>query len=339
MASACIRGIFVLMLLILATAVGSAQGDLRAQLFGEADKAMKAAREKRADLFAPKNFTRGMDQYRSADEDFKKGSGLDKIQEKLVEAVSAFNKSIEAARLGEMTFTDATAARNDAINVDAPKLYPETWRKAEELFRSAAGELEDGSLSGARNDAGEAQGLYRTTELDAITTTMLGPARDLLKKADAMDVKQNAPKTLQKAHDLAVQCEASLKQNRYNNAVARNLANESAYEASHAIYLNQMIAQYKKKDMTFEDVLTASEEPYSQLAATLNVTARFDSGFGPATRQILATIQTPDTAKERMVVTIRRQDAELNTLRTRVASMEKTPPPPSAATPPKKTLR
>ena len=335
MASVIIRLMLASLLILGVASVAIAQPDLHAQLFGEADKAMKNAREKRADLFAPTSFAKGAEDYKSADEDFKKGSALDKIQQKLASAAASFNRSVEVSKLGEMTFTETTTARNDAIKVDAPKLQSELWRRAEELFRSAASQLEDSKLGGALDEAREARGVYRTAELEAITASMLGGTRELLRKADALDTREYAPKTLARAHDLASACEAKLRQNRYNNSEARSLAGEAAYEASHAMYLGRTIAQLIRQDRTFEDILLASEGPLQQVAAPLNVPARFDDGYEPVTRQILTAIQTPDTATFRMAGTIRRLEIELAAAKARVGVLEGGPSP-SAITPARK---
>jgi len=305
-----------------------AQPDLRAQLFLEAEKALAQAKEKKAELYAPQSFGKGMEAYNEADDYFKRGKPLDKIQGRLTDAVTSFAKSTEAAKLGEKTFTELMAARTDAQNADALQLYPDLWREAEALFRSAARELEDGNLSGARKEANEAQGVYRKAELEAIKGKFLNPTRALLKTADAVDAKDTAPKTVAKARSLATQAETRLSQDRYNNAEARKLAEEAQYEASHALYLNKTITAMKKQDRTYEDALLASEEPLRLIAAALQLQLAFDNGYDPVVQKIIGALKGPDTAKARMAETLQRQSEELASLRARVAPPEgRTGPP------------
>jgi OmpA-OmpF porin, OOP family len=320
----------VLAAIVLGVCSASAQPDLRAQLFGEADRALKEAQERHADVYAPTSFTRGMEAYNEAEDYFKRGKPIDKIQERLTEALSAFSKSIQASELGEKTFPETMAARTDAQKADAPKLYPDLWNDAEKLFRSGASDLEDGDLRSARKEASEAQTIYRKAELESIKAKFLNPTRALLKQADANDVKDNAPKTLTRATALTARVETMLGQNRYNNAEARALAEEAQYEAQHAHYLHRTITQLKKQEQTFEDVILASETPLKTIATAAGLTVRFDSGYAPATQAIVASIKGPDTAAQRMAATIRRQDSLIAVLSGRLAGFQ---PRASAALP------
>jgi OOP family OmpA-OmpF porin len=318
----CLLSVLSLLILCLNGPTALAQADLRAQLFLEAEKALNQAREKQADIYAPKSFAQGMDAYNEADDYFKRGKPLDKIQDRLNEAVSYFTKSAEAAKLGEKTFTETMAARTDAQTADAQHLFPELWRDAEGLFRSAARELEDGNLSGARKEAGEAQGVFRKAELESIKGKFLNPTRALLKTADAVDAKDTSPKTVAKASTLMAQVENRLAQDRYNNTEARKLAEEAQYEAAHALYLNRLISQMKKQDRTFEDAILASEEPIRQIAAALQVQVGFDSGYAPAVQKVLRALQGPDTTRTRLTETVKRQENEIALLKARLAGFE-----------------
>ncbi len=312
-----------LLILILIMAVPAvAQPDLRAQLFAEAEKAMQLARDRQADVYAPKSFSRGLEAYNEADDYFKRGKPIEKIRDRLGEAVSAFTRSTEAAKLGEKTFSTTMAARTDAQKVDAPMMYTDIWRSAEESFRNAAVELEDGNLSDARKDAAEAENLFRKAELESIKAKYLAPARGLLKQAEASDTKDNAPKTLERARRLVADAEARFAQNRYNNAQAQALAEEARYEAAHAIYLNRTIALMKNQDKTYEDVLLASEEPLKQIAAALSLQVAFDNGYEPATQKILAALRNPDTSQTRIAATVRQQDSTIAALKGRLAALD-----------------
>lgn len=63
----------VLPAIVLGVCSAFVQPDLRAQLFGEADRALKEARERRADVYAPTSFTKGMEAYNEAEDYFKRG--------------------------------------------------------------------------------------------------------------------------------------------------------------------------------------------------------------------------------------------------------------------------
>jgi outer membrane protein OmpA-like peptidoglycan-associated protein len=295
-----------------------AQDNIRSQLFGDADRIMAQAREKKAHMYGPIRFGKAMEFYREADDDYKKGRNLETIRTKLKNAEGYFLKAIDACKLGEVTFVSTMASREDALSADAPKYSAELWKKAEGQFRSAAEQLEEGDVNNAKKEAGAAETTYRSAELEAIKANYLTPARELLKKADGMDVKDDAPKTLEKARSLVTQTESMLKQNRYDTDEARLQAQEAKYEAAHSIHLSQKIRQLQKEDKRFEDVLLEAEEPLRKVAGTLDILVRFDEGFNGPTNQVLNAL----TKLERQSETIKQQESELANLRQQVASME-----------------
>ncbi|MEK9136526.1 MAG: OmpA family protein [Bacteroidota bacterium] len=302
--------------------VANAQDNVRAGLFGDTEKAMNLAREKKANLYAPTSFGKAMEYYKDADEDFKKGRNLEDIRAKLKGAISYFTKAVEASKLGEVTFAKVMAARSAAISADAAKYSNELWNKAERAFGNAAKELEDGDVNDAKKEAGEAETHYRNAELEAIKGNYLAPARDLLKNADDMDVKDSAPKTLDKARKLSAQVENLLKQNRYDTDEARHLAQEAKYEATHAIYLHQRISQIKREDKSYEDVMLASEDALRSVASALDLTAKFEAGTEAPIKEIVAEISKRETRATADAAMIKQQEIEIANLKQQVASME-----------------
>jgi outer membrane protein OmpA-like peptidoglycan-associated protein len=312
----------ILLCTVLSHSAANGQDNIRMQLFKDADNAMNQAREKKADIYGPTSFAKAMEYYNEASDDYRRGRNLEDIRAKLRGAVSYFIKAVDACKLGEVTFSSAMAARTDAISADAAKHATALWNKAEQQLISAAKELEDGDVNDARKEAGDAEGLYRTAELEAIKANYLTPARELLKRADDMDVKDKAPKTLEKARMLSMQAEALIKQNRYDTDEARQLAQEAKYEAAHAIYLHQAITKMEKEDKEYEDLMLSAEAPIQKIAGVLDVVARFDTGFETPTKELLAVIEQRESKSRQDAETITRQEGEISNLKQQVASME-----------------
>lgn len=300
----------------------TAQEDIRTQLFGAADKILGTAREKSANLYAPGSFERGLEAYKDAEEAYKKGKDLNDIRALLEEAAQYLQKAIDGCSLGELTFKSTMNARADALSADAPKYATELWTRAEEQFRSAARDLESGDVNDAKSGGAEAEGTYRTAELEAIKGNYLGPARSLLRNADEMDVNDTAPRTLERARNLTVQVEELLKQNRYDTDEARQIAQEAKYEAQHAITLHQTINTFKSSDRTLEDLLLSYEEYLATIAKALELNPRFDSGAEAATTAIVAELAMRDSVATQAAGTINRQLDEISTLKQQVTSME-----------------
>ncbi len=279
--------------LFVASAVAQKQSEsvggdnVKTVLFRDANTAMKAAENANADILAPQNFGKGMKSYQKAENELQMGNDLDDIRQNLSEACDFFNQAIDATKLAAVTFPILMKARTDARNTGAPKFSSDLWIEAEKKFKDAAVELEDGDLNDAKEEAADAEKLYRQAELDAIKTNYLQETRELLKKADEKDVEDYAPKTLQLSQQLVKQAEKELNENRYDTDVARGLARQAKYEVKHAIYLANVIKQMKEKDHSWEDLMLASEKPLQQIAEKTYVVPTFENGPGKTTTEII----------------------------------------------------
>ena len=315
--------------LLVAGQPAPAQDNLQKQLFTEANAMLDQAKEKKADLIAPNSFSRGMGYYDEAVAAYARQGRLEDIQEKVKNAMIYFAKSLDQSKIAEVALNAAMGARTDAAAAGAPNHSAELWKKAEEQFNRAARTLEEGSIEDAKRKASEAESVYRTAELEAIKSNYLSPARALLKQAEEMEARDNAPKTFERAQLLAVQVETLLKQNRYDTDEARQLAQESKYEAAHAIYLHQTIASMKQKDKTYEDAILEAESSLQSVAAAAGVVARFDEGYKRPVFAITAAIRERDARNKKdasaladAADAIRGKESEIENLKLRVGSME-----------------
>ncbi|MGA9116915.1 MAG: OmpA family protein [Bacteroidota bacterium] len=308
--------------LILFPAAAATQDPVRGQLFGETESLMQAARERKADLYAPGSFGRARESFAAAEADYRAGRNLDQIRGRLRDTETALRQALETTKLAEITFRALMAARNDAVSADAPRSTPELWREGEARFRKAAAELEDGDIKDAREAAQEAEDTYRRAELEAITSNYLAPARELLARAERTDVRDNAPKTLELAETMATDAERILSQNRYDTDEARQRAQDAMYEATHALYLHRTIEEMLERKMRFEDVFLLAEEPLRRIAGALNVPARFDAGFEAVTGAVTARVAEMEQSLAEARQTAQQQQMEIANLREQIASME-----------------
>lgn len=297
--------------------------DVRGPLFKDADQALQMAKKSRADILSPKNFSEGMKRYQQADADFQRGRNLDDIQRRLKEASAYFQKAQEATKLAEVTFASHLKTRSDALDAGAPKFAETFWTQAESKFAEAARKLEDGDVNDARKKADEADVIFRQAELAAIKVNLLNETWELLRRAEAEKVKDRAPKTLERARTLITQAEKELNTNRYDNDVARNLAEQAKYEAKHALYLSELIRKMKDSKQSTEDLLLASERPLMRIASEIDIVAEFDQGFGKVTEQIINYIRTYKDSTDRLSREITERDQRIHNQELRMAEMEK----------------
>ena len=317
-----LSAVMIAVCLTMAHAGAMGQESYRTQLFRDVDAARARAKESNADVCAPTSFSKGLDAYIEAQNSYQRGRPIDEIQERIRSSMKYFNAATEATRAANTLFASTLAARNDAMTADAMRSSPDTWTKAEGLLRSAAMSLEEGNARSARDDAGEAQGLYRKAELEAIKANFLAPARTLLDRASEMKAKTTAPQTLERAHKLLNLAEAMIQQNRYDNGEARRLAEEASYEAAHAIYLHQLITSMRKDGRDVEDAFLQSETAIAKIGQALDTHVRFDSGFVAPVQQIVNAARTKDSTMARMADSLKLMESQTEILRQRVATLE-----------------
>jgi len=307
---------------VIAASGTHAQESYRTQLFREADAALVHAKEANAEVLAPKSFSRAMDTYLEAKDSYVRGRPIDEIQVKVKNAARYFQASTDASKPASMIFAGTLTARADAMSADAMRSMPDRWDKAEALFRSAAGSLEDGDQRSARTDGAEAMGLYRAIELEAIKSNFLSRARDILARAEEMKVRTTAPQTLERAYKLVNLAEAMIQQNRYDNGEPRRLAEEAGYEAAHAIYLHTIISQMRTQGRDLEDQILEAETTVGKIGATLNLKLKFDQGIETAVDQIIAALRNRDSLRAEDFDSLRSVRADNDNLRRRIAMLE-----------------
>ncbi len=270
--------------------VDSAVADtgIRQSLFTEVDKILLEVKDKEADLYSPKAFANGMKYYQKADKNLNRGSkNIESIQKDLEKATGYFKGAIRNTDVAAVVFAKTMAARKDAIKADALKHDLEKWNKAEYLFKTGATTLEGGNSKSAKAKGIEAEMLYRGAELKGIQTKYLHTAWALIRKADEAGGERHTPATLKKACDLADKSALLLTKHRYDTTEAASLGKQAEYNASHALYLTQVINDWIKTNKLFESILLEAEAPIEKIAKSLDLEPKFDKGRGIPAQQIV----------------------------------------------------
>jgi OOP family OmpA-OmpF porin len=281
----------LLCLLVAVTGQASAQDNLRATLFADADRALEQARAANAELLAPEAFARGSEAYLSAEADLTRGRNIERIRSSLASASRAFAEAADAAEIADVTLAAVIKTRADATNANAATFAAELWTEASESFDSAARRLESGDIRGSRSRADEAEALFRDAELTAIKAQYLSQTRALLAEADQARVPRIAPRTYEKSRSLLAEAERELSENRYDTDLPRSLAQQANYEARHAIYLAGLIEQLRAEDQTLEDLILRFEQPLADISAAADKVAQLDQGIEPVAADLVAYIE------------------------------------------------
>ncbi len=250
-------------------------------LFGEQRAALEAARASLVEILAPQAFGKALTAFQSAEKDFDRGRDTARVNAGLATSKQALQTALRVADGARNAFMTAMKTRDDAVAADAARNAPEAWTRASDRFADAAARLERGDEQVAQRRAAEAEVLFRDAELLGIKGGLLGQARTLIAQADAAKVANFAPRTLAEARRLLTQADQEISRNRYDIAVPRDLAQQSAYQARHALYLAGLIGQLQERDKddhALEELLLSWESPLERLAGEMDLQPRFDAG-------------------------------------------------------------
>lgn len=275
------------LILMFCMSAHAVEEQVRGPLFSEAEIAASAATQAQADVLAPKSFGKATSYYKKAEKDFEKGRNLENIQKNLKNAVSFYQKSVEATKLSKVTFTDTIQTRLAAQEADSPEFSPDLWKQAEQKFIKAATQLENGDVHPAQKNGTEASRLFRESELDAIQNRLLAKTRTLIHEAETAKALDYAPNTLQSAKEMLQKAEESLAKNRYDTDEARTLSRLADYEARHAMSLTNKFLQIKNNATTMENVVLDFESLLNRMATSADIVAEFDGGYHKTAVEII----------------------------------------------------
>ena len=274
--------------LLLAVGAANAQDELRKTFFKEADAAKAAADAADAQLLAPRNYERGMKEYRDAETALERGRNIETVRSNAADAATYFQTAAEKAGIAQTALAQVMKSRQDAANARAPELSPEIWQEAQRTFGDAIRLLERGDLQGSKRRDIEATSLYRDAELVAIKAQYLSETRRLLADADRARVGRYAPITLGKAKQLLADAERELNENRYDTDLPRNLAQQANYEAKHAIYLSEVVRKVRDKKLTTEQLVLQWEQPLRAIAGVADAVPNMENGPDALTEELVA---------------------------------------------------
>lgn len=299
-----------LVTLTVAAALATAQDELRATFFKDADAALAAAQAENAELLAPRVFADGMKDYAAAESALERGRNVEYVRGKAADAAAHFQEAAQKARLSQTVLAQSIKSRQDAANAGAPELAADIWSRAQREFGNAIREVERGDLKDARRKDIEATTLYRDAELDAIKDQYLSETRQLLSEAERARVDRYAAVTLHKARQLLTEAERELNQNRYDTDLPRSLARQANYEAKHAIYLSEIVRRVRDDVLTIEELILQWEDPLQRIADAADIVPQMEDGPDRLEEELVRFVEDLRAENQEL-----RQEAESNNVR------------------------
>ena len=256
------------------------------RLFGSVEDLRNRTEAASAALLAPSSYSAGVKALERARLAFTEERDLGRIQSLVEEASGYFEDALEATRLARVSFEAPLKSRDAANAAEAFRLAPGDWTSAEQSFGKAARTLEKGDLASAREVAARANEEYQLAELNAIKALHLGTARAAIVEASEAQVERYAPRSISRARELLGRAESSLSRDRYDVKEPAELAEQSAYEARHALFIASVGERVKRREATLEDILLEWEAALRPLALAARAAEDFSAGPGPVSASV-----------------------------------------------------
>lgn len=167
----------------------------------------------------------------------------------------------------------ARAARQAALDAEAPRLATAPWIQAEERLQAATRRLEKGDARSAAKDGEKARTLYAGAELTAIKAALLTVARERVLALKSAGTARFAPRTTARAQELLGNAEATLDTDRRQVAAATDLARQAIAEAAQAQALARLLRAADERDATAEDLALQWQATLARAAAAAGLEA------------------------------------------------------------------
>ncbi|RJP81832.1 MAG: hypothetical protein C4524_01260 [Candidatus Zixiibacteriota bacterium] len=303
-------GLF-LVLVLAAAAQGQNPG------FTEVEALQEEARTQRADLLSPGHFEEGTHALEKA-----RAVKGERAARHLETARQSLRRAVETADLVQFTFPDLVKAWDDARQQQASDLAPREFAAARKEFQSTMARMERGDLAGARKSAVQAESLLREAEVTGIGNDLLGQARKLLAEAREAGSPSVASVTYQAAVEALQRAEDFVREQRYEKEAARELAQQAAYQARHAIYLADWIKSLRKDGANWEKLIRQWEQYTGDISGLLDLAAEFDQGLEPPNIEILMALRSVQEDRRHLQEELAERDRRLGELEAEVRKLK-----------------
>jgi OOP family OmpA-OmpF porin len=284
-------------------------------LFGQTREELTKAKNQQVDILSPTNYGKAWEEYNLAYEKFKKGGELKGIQKSLEKVRMHLANAFKNAEVAQVTFASLLQARQRALKANAPEFAAKEYELAKTALEEASSRIEAGDLNSARDKALKAEREFNQAELIAIKNSILGDARRLVEEAKVKaKADKYSPLTLQISEKLLTSTEQLLNTQRYAAEDATSKAEQSAYQARHAIYLSNKLKNLKTDYPTLENLVLEHENYITRIGEVLDYTPEFDQGAENPTESIILAIENLKQEKKEFLSELEEKDKKVREL-------------------------
>ena len=284
---------------------------------------LDTARSANLHLIAPKQFDEASEHFSTARTMFEDGDKISDIREEVQSGQYDIRQAERLQDVGSVILKSTITARSDALEAKAPEFASDQWEEAEEVIRDAGREIEKGDQNDARDDAREAESLYRKAELTAIRADVLGTAREQRRRAQENDAEEMAQQTWKDAEAKLQEAESILKGDRYERARARDLAQQATLQYQYAYQITRVASRIDDDlDKNVEATLLRYESQIQRISDAVGTDVHFGNGLESAIDRIVASVKSLKDDRGNLQETLAERRATIDRLRTVVDSLD-----------------
>ncbi len=156
---------------------------------------------------------------------------------------------------------------------------------------------------------------FNQAELKAIKGSILGEAKKSIEEARLKaKADKYAPLTLKNSEDLLASTERLLNTERYAAEDATVKAEQSAYQARHAIYLSSKLQNLKIDYTSLEKLVLEQENLITQIAKNLDYNPEFDQGSEKPVESIIMAMDNLKREKKELLSELNEKEEKIKKL-------------------------
>jgi outer membrane protein OmpA-like peptidoglycan-associated protein len=283
------------------------------------EKEINNARNNQLNILAPTWFSKAENSLNRARKGLENEDKLSEVLKNVTYGRAHLQRAKEVENQVRTALTDVIKARELARAAGATK-FGEDYAKVEEQFFRLVKAIEKNNQRWARNNKAKVISTFNELELLAIKG-ILDDVRKLIKEAEKSGAKKFTPQTFKVAQDKLRDVDVFISQHRYEKEEIHKQVNEAFFEARRLL---QMIRHSNKiNKMQPEQIALWIEGMLYSTSTKLSAPDVRDQDFETQAENILSSVTALLEDHKFIVQKVKTQQADLEHLRTQVASTER----------------
>ncbi len=236
--------------------------------FAKFETDLNAASTQQVNVLSPKNFSKAEDSLKDARKSLENPKNSEKTLDKIAKGRAFLNQANQAAQVSRANLEQVLAARQKAIDANAPRIMSSEFEKADDKLKGVTEDIEKNKMKSSMKMNSALQMDYLNIELESIKRANLDKPRSIVKQAIKDDAKKFAPRSLAIAEKSIQEFDAYITANRHETATIAQKNAETLATANHLVKINNAAKSGDK--LSSEDLALKTESVVSEKQRLIN---------------------------------------------------------------------